>query len=344
MRLREEVKADKERNIERQIQNAEKKTEELLNSFEKYNEMVSVQINSTDVFSVESLKKRYVYDEFIYSEKEPNKINPIIEFETPLKVPRENWLEKIFVNRKNKRLSVIEYNKNHIDEINKINKNNVLLAEKENNKNMSDYRVKKEMARNEWEKDQTQKREIIDNHNEEIDAWYNAYLSGTEDAIISYFDIVFSKSNYAHDIVIEQKIGYNSHSKKLVIDLYIVDKEVIFEAEGYKYIKQRDEFAPIKMKISAITERMRNLMIELCIATIHLLFRNDKANNLDIITVNVFHNHICCISSEVGREVFFKHNFRTKSGKAAFLELQMRIFKQFNRGVEAFDTLMLTLE
>lgn len=344
IRLREQAKADKEHYVASQILQAEKMTSNLLRSYEKYNTLVATQISTTDIFSFELLKKKYNESQFNFFEKKPTPKSPIIEIANTAPVPNESWLENIFSSKKEKRLSIISQNKKLLEDIKAINQHNAELAEIEYQNHVSDYEIRKNEAKIEWEKREKQKKETVEIHNAEIDLWHTAYISGDDEAITAYIDTLFSTYNYALDTIIEHQIGYNKHCKKLVVDLHLADKDEIFEAEGYKYMKQRDEFDPIKMKATALTERMRNLMVEICIATFHLLFRNDVAGHLDTITVNVFYDLVCCTSAEVERDTFTKHNFTTRSGISAFLELQMRVFKQINRGVRPFETLFATLE
>ena len=122
------------------------------------------------------------------------------------------------------------------------------------------------------------------------------------------------------------------------------DATSIFIAEGYKYIKQRDEFHPIKMKVAIFNERIRNLMIENVIATFLILFKSDLAEHYDSIVVNSYQNKICGVSSEVDKVTFFEYDFTTTSSISGFIELHMRVFKQIARGVKPYDSIYLELE
>lgn len=337
-------KINKERYIADQIQQAEEMTGELLHRHEKYNTLVASQLVAKDTFDFDSLKKNYVETKFRFSEKEPMPQSPIIEIAKLTPVPKESWLETIFPSKKEFRLSVLSENEKQLEDIKVINQHNAELAEANNLKRFAGYEHRKNMAEKEHEQHELAKKESINIHNEEIDLWYTDYMAGDSEAINAYVDMLFTKYNYALDTIADYKIGYNIHLKKLIVDLYLAERDEIFEGNGYKYIKQRDEFEPIKFKVSELTERMRNLMVEICMATFLLLFRNDTCGHLESVVINVFNNRICCVSGSVEKEVFLKHNFALKSGKDAFLELQMRVFKQITRGVKPFELLFATLE
>lgn len=328
--LREQAKAEKEQYVALKLEQAEKMTAELLQSYKKYTQIIANQLETTEIFTFDNLKQLYEEVEFVFLEEEPTKDIAYLKTDNLVQVPKENWLEKIFASRKEKRLSIIEENNIKIQEFYK--------------EIMVEYEKRKQSEKSEWETTENLKRIEIDKNNTEVDSLGQAYLSGDEEAILAYIDILFSVYNFALDTIVEHQSGYNKYVKKLIIDLHIANKEEIFEAEGYKYIKQRDEFDTIKMKVTVLNERMKSLMIEVCIATFHLLYRNDIANHFNIITVNVFYDHVCCVSGEVDRETFVKHNFTTRSGMAAFLELQMRVFKQISSGVKPFDILFSALE
>lgn len=341
--LRELDKANKEKYVALQIVKAEKMTEELLQSYEIYNTIIQTQLSESSVFDFDLLKKTFVESQFRFDIPYPTKTEPQLKTSSLIPVPKESILEKIMPSKTAKRLAAIKKNEEIISETEKENHEIIHGSEEEHRQSLLDYATKKEEAFAKWRLLDVLHKTMANAENKEIDTWKDAYLLGEAEALNIYIDTVLSFNNYALDTIIEHQAGYNPHTRKMLVDLHLENKENIFQAEGYKYMKQRDEFDTIKIKVGTLNERMKNLMIGVCIATFHVMFRNDVGEHFDSIVVNVYHDHVCCVSGEVEKETFQKHDFSTRSGLAAFIQLQMRVFRQMATGVKPFETLFAEL-
>ncbi|MFI3214552.1 MAG: hypothetical protein R3Y24_14630 [Eubacteriales bacterium] len=329
-----------------QIKRAEDLTNDLLSKYEFYNKMSDqlLQKRNEFIFSFESVKRQYETVDFYYAKEEPVLRNSVIESPNLLEVPKETWMEKIFTSKREKRLSVIAQNDSTVERIKKENqdrKEEVLLAYQ---KELEEYEKAMKEAKELWIKSECQQEIEIQAWNESVSYQENEYANGECESVEKYVKNLITTYDYHGDIIEHAEVGYNKHYGKIVVDLYIKNRNAIFIGAGYKYLMGRDEIDIIKIKVSELNIFVKKLTTELNLATILLLVINDKMNHLEKIIVNVYHEQVCCVSTSVSKEEFLKYNLELETEKEKFIQAQAKVFKQFARGAKAFETLHKDME
>ena len=283
----------------------------LIEGFNTYNEILNntLSCKKFSVFNV--LRSQFKEESFEYELPAPRYIAPNLQ-----PVPTESWLENFVKRKKENRLNIIESNR-ILEE----------TATQEYEAALIKYQEAKETAYANW------RNEFEQNIVEEE----NAYMAGDLDALNDYLDALMTISGFTQDLVETYEFGYQPSLKRLVLEMHIQNRDDIFYAEGYRYIKQRDEFSPIKMKVSEANNRLRNLMIELAISAIVVILNNDDSSSINDIVVNIYHNNICCISAYIEKVTLEKYDLTNRNQKTAFIARQMKIFKTLNTGVKAFE-------
>lgn len=318
------IKAEKEKYINDRIENAKLKTDTLLASYDKYCCLIKNAYENKQIFNFDQFKKKFNPSIFEFSEPLPNMNPPRLD-----KVPKI----AIFSSQKKKRLEVIQTNLRKKQE-----------AENEYQDAIIKYNERKKAAQITWENKEAERKTLIDQENLDIEEWEKAYCNGDPKAVEKFVDTLFKINDYSEKTIDDPRFVYIKYSKKLIINFHLKNsKEEIFYAEGYRYIKQRDDYTPIKMKVGSINERLKNLLIELNIATFIVLFKNDIGNILSEIIVNTYYDCICCVSSQVKKDEFINLDLLSKSDKAIFLENHMRICKQLGRYVKPFENMYINL-
>lgn len=318
---RERLKRDKEAYIQSQIKHADEMGKELHQTFHAYNEILSNLLLEEQVPVFDIIRNQYKEEPFTYSEPTPQYRKPAL-----LPVPQKSWLEKLFKAKEQSRLDIIA-----------TNESTEQAAKAEYEEMLKKFEEEKELAEKEWAEEQSAKKLAF---YKQIDSEEKAYLSLDVDALKEYLDALMELSGFLEDVedVLENyEFGYQPLTKRLVVDMHIKKRDEIFYAEEFRYVKKTDKVVPVKMAASLANDRLKRLMIELVISEIVIIFNNDRADAINDVVVNLYHDCICCVSAYVEKDTYRKYDLENKSNKSIFMSRQMRICKSLTTGVHAFE-------
>jgi restriction system protein len=203
---------------------------------------------------------------------------------------------------------------------------------------LADYNERVNKLREEYTKEKDAFESKIQEHNQEIDQFENAYRAGEPKAIIAYCSLVLSQSKYPNDFPQEFRVAYLPEPKELVVDYELPTKEIVPNVAEYKYVKTKDRIDEKARKISEIKDLYQNIVAAICLRTIHELFDSDQGDHIQVVTFNGFVNAIdpstgndirpYLISTRVVRERFKELNLSKVDRKACLRNLGAQVSPQ----------------
>ncbi|MCJ2059817.1 restriction endonuclease [Methylobacterium sp. J-048] len=158
-----------------------------------------------------------------------------------------------------------------------------------------------------------------DRHNAEIIALRDAYRAGDAEAVVSYFEAVFQRSEYPDGFPQEHSIAFAPESKQLVVDYEIpaID-EVVPTVEKYRYVRSNDEIVETKRSEKTRQALYVQTLAQTALRLLHEVFDSDEAQVVENAVVSVFVSTIdratgrpirpCLISVRVSAEQFGQLN------------------------------------
>ena len=324
-RRRAAIKEEKEKYVSNRISEGQLKTENLLAFYDRYNRLVEKIFTSETVSVFCLLKKEYIPSTFVFDELYPTKCDPNLE-----PIPKAS----LFRSKKEIRLAVIQSNERKEKE-----------AEEEFQNVVLEYNKRKEAAKEIWAEKEAVKKELIEKKNLEIYELECAYNNGGLEAITKYTELLFENIDYSEGTIEKPQFVYIPYKNKLIVNVLLKKtKEELFDEGGYRYLKQRDDYEPTKMKVGVRNERLKKLLVQLNIATFVMLLKNDIGNFFSEIVVNAYHDCICCVSGYIQKEEFNKYNLTDERDIQNFTEQYLRVYKQLTNGVKPFETMYANLQ
>ncbi len=151
----------------------------------------------------------------------------------------------------------------------------------------------------EWEKERDEYIKKRDENNAIIDQKKETYLQGDAEAILDYFDLVLSNSEYPDYFPQSYDLDYNSDGKFLIVDYQLPDLAYIPTVRQVKYIQSRDEFTYSQLPKTQINKLYDNILYQVALRTIHELFESD---NINAIVFSVFNGYVCSVDPATGQE------------------------------------------
>ena len=232
--------------------------------------------------------------------------------------PKFNLIDIFFKSRKQKK---INSSKALFLEDHKIWEQNKISAEQEYQNNHQYWQEEKES----YEINQKENNSIIDSKKE-------SYLSGEMEAVLDYFDMVLSNSEYPDYFPQSYDLDFNQEQKILIVDYQLPDLASLPNVKEVKYIQSRDEFRETLLSTTQINKIYDNLLYQICIRTIHELFEADTINAITLAIFNGYvtsinpatgqENTACVISLQANQEEFESINLANIDPKACFKNLK----------------------
>ena len=155
------------------------------------------------------------------------------------------------------------------------------------------------LAITDWEEARDEYLIKRDEDNSIIDQKKETYLQGDNEAILDYFDLVLSNSEYPDYFPQSYDIDFNPEGRFLIVDYQLPDLSFIPTVKQVKYIQTRDEFTYSHLPKTQINKLYDNVLYQVAIRTIHELFESDKINSL---IFTVFNGYVCSVDPATGQE------------------------------------------
>ncbi|APT35094.1 hypothetical protein MCBMB27_05803 (plasmid) [Methylobacterium phyllosphaerae] len=156
-------------------------------------------------------------------------------------------------------------------------------------------------------------------HNTEITALRDAYQAGDAEAVVSYFEAVFQRSEYPEGFPQEHSIAFSPESKQLVVDYEIpAMDDAIPTVEKYRYVRSNDEIVETKRSEKTRQALYAQVLAQTALRLLHEAFDSDEARVVESAVVSVFVSTIdratgrpirpCLVSVRVSAEQFAQIN------------------------------------
>lgn len=184
-------------------------------------------------------------------------------------------------------------------------------------RDLDKYSTVVEMRQRQYGLLETQARE----HNQQIDAFREAYRVGNPAAVSDYFDLALEQSDYPEGIQSTCKIAYLPESKQLVVDYNVPTlDDVIPTVELYRYNKASDQIIEKKKTLKARQSLYSGTVARIVLRRLHEVFKSDREQVVDVATMNAFVDTIdpgtgqrvrpCLVSVRTTRDEFDRLDLR----------------------------------
>jgi len=133
-----------------------------------------------------------------------------------------------------------------------------------------------------------------------VDALKTDLAVGKPEAVREYLSLVLEASPYPADFPQQFKLAYVPESKQVVVEYDLPTIAAIPEANGFKYVKARNE---IQASVRPITQRKAlylSVLAQVMIRTIHEIFQTGSVEHVETV---VFNGHVEAIDQGTGRPV-----------------------------------------
>ena len=303
-------------------------TKQIVEQYEKYKKIGNIILPIPRFFYFENYKKKYVASTFQYNKPVPVKQ----ENSKSIKVPKESKIEHYFSFLKNRRLA-IEAKRKTLEE----------QELDEYNLNLKKYEEDKQNAINQFEKQEQYKKEEIENFNNSIEEWKNGCKSYNQKSLDKYFNELLNFFYNKIGNIIISKTKYDLNDGVLIYEMFLKKEYELFSCEGYKFYKQEDTIKPIMIKRNTVSTILKELIPNLAICFLDLLYKNDELNLFNEIIVNVYYERKCCSSIKLNREVYKGLNLMNEDNFYYVYDHYMRNYKVISTGVKPFDSVYIDL-
>lgn len=309
-----EKREDKER--QRQLfadmkAQAEYDTEQALEEIESYRNMLNHTLTVNDKLQWEELYDREEFKPFVLDEDEPS----FKQFERQFNIPDENKLiELIFPPRKKKRLELIEKAKTRYEI------------------ELEQYKIRKENALKEYEKEKELFIKKQNSYNHSIDEFKQKFESGDREAIEEYLSIVLEHSIYPDAISKEFDVQYEQNSETAIVDYNLPNPDDVPKIIEYKFVQSRKETTTKEMKKKEFETYFEDIILQVTLRTVHEIFESVYTNKIQSVVFNGWVQGIdpstgkdfnsCIISLQVSKGQFEEINLARINPKDCFKNLK----------------------
>lgn len=128
----------------------------------------------------------------------------------------------------------------------------------------------------------------VQQRNQEVNEFEEAYKNGDPSIINAYYSMVLEHSGYPSGFPQEFRIAYIPEPKELVVEYELPTKDIVPVVAEFRYIKTRDIIDEIFRKLPDIKEIYQDVVAAVCLRSLYELFNADQGNHLDVVVFNGF--------------------------------------------------------
>lgn len=187
------------------------------------------------------------------------------------------------------------------------------------------YKMELSKWQDEREKAKMEYRQEIEN----IEAGYRIKAS---EGVINYCRMVLSKMEYPVPFPKYFEMEYKKDSGILILDYLLPSLEHLPNVKEIKYVQTRNSFSEIVYKKTQMEELYDDIIYQIALGNLHLLFKADSQNALESIVFNGIVEHIdkasgqevktCIITIHVKKLEFLSINMKKVDPKTCFKSLK----------------------
>jgi restriction system protein len=152
----------------------------------------------------------------------------------------------------------------------------------------------------------------------EIDSFQREFSAGSPFAIVNYFTMILTASNYPDGFPQHAKLAYVPESRQLVIEYDLPSLEIVPAVGSYKYIKARDEITEVARPQAQRKALYASVIAQVTLRTLFELFKADRTGYLDTVVLNGYVDsvdkgtgrsaRICLVTVRTSRDTFTQLN------------------------------------
>ncbi len=306
------------------IEQARCQTEEAVQKLDAIENMLNRSLEKGCKFEWDSLK-----DKTEFNTKKPMCPNLIDIPEKPRETsekyrPKLRFIDKVF-SFEERRVEEARFQfNNDLEDWIKIKKE---VTNKNNNVNKKFLsEIKKWQAeRNNFLEQQKEK-------NDSIEQLKKQYFLKEPEAVLEYYHIVLSLSDYPDYFPQEFDLDYNPETQILIVDYSLPCADDLPNLREVKYVQSREEFKEVFLPESAVNKMFDSLVYQIPLRTILEIYESDAANAIDSIVFNGWVESIdrstgqdvkaCILSVQMNREEFLSINLANIDPKLCFKKLK----------------------
>lgn len=124
--------------------------------------------------------------------------------------------------------------------------------------------------------------------NDEIRQFQAEFEQGDADAVLSYFDLVLSRSSYPDDFPTHHRIAYLPESKQLVVEREFPAIAVVPTVKSFRFVKTKDEITPTARATAQVRSLYAGVIAQMSLRTLHEIFEADTKLFVETIVFNGF--------------------------------------------------------
>ena len=171
----------------------------------------------------------------------------------------------------------------------------------------------------------------------EIETFQQELSAGTPSAVMNYFTMALSASDYPEGFPQHAKIAYVPESKQLVVEYDLPPFEIVPEVGLYKYVKTKDEITETQRPLAQRKSLYSSIVAQVALRTLHELFEADRLKHLDVIVFNGYVDSIdrgtgrpvraCLITVRTSRDIFMQLDLSKVDPLACLITLNASVSK-----------------
>lgn len=311
-----------------QQEKADDLTKKIIDQYTDYDKFKEKILSYPRFFRFDDFKKTATKKEFVYNVPMPQKNNN----SNQIKVPKESKLEQKLSFLRKRRLS-IENKKQEME----------LRETEEYNELLKLYESNKAEALNRFEIQQSKLNEEIDKYNNTIENWKSGCLNYDKESIEKYLAYLLNFFINKTNNKLVSKVRYDYIDNKLIYEVFLKKENELFPCEGYRYYKQKDSIEPILTKKTTINTILKELIPNVAITLIDILFKNDELDLFNEIIINVYYTRKCCSSIKLLKDEYKYFNLNDEDDYYYVYDHYMKNYKILTTGVKPYDSMYVEL-
>jgi restriction system protein len=188
------------------------------------------------------------------------------------------------------------------------------------------------VARSAWQKEKETFAEQQRRYNSGIAEFRTKHLSGDPQAIMRFCNEVLSRSEYPDSFPRDCTLSFDSTARILIVDYELPNQSVLPHKKQIRYVSNRGEYQDVFLSEPEFKRIYDDVMYQICLRTLHELFRADERNFIDSIVFNGWvqaidkatgaNTHPCIMSVQVKKQDFMALNLSQVDLKVCFRSLK----------------------
>lgn len=312
------------RDHEFRLDDTDEKNRQLFERINELNRILENTLQVEDTISFDSLRITDQFHEFkIPPELQKTPPQPVLE-EFLKAVKKPGAIEKLIPGAEGRYQNALQKAKTAFQ-----------LNQEKYQAYMADRQAKLQYLYAEYEKEKLAFEKKVQERNQEIEDFIEAYQSGDPTAVISYCTMVLENSDYPDGFPQEFRVAYVPEPKELVIEYELPGMDIVPTVAEYRYIKSKARIDEKARKASEVKEQYQDIVASVCIRTIHEVLEADQGNNILVVAFNGFVQAVdpstgrdtrpCLISIRTTKEKFSEINLARIDKKACLRNLGAQV-------------------